>query len=242
MKQAILLLALATVTSLASAEVTETIDQTYALPADGVIRLSTQNGTVDIKAWDRAEVHLVAVKRADSAEELARIKVGIESQKNRLTIETTTGGRGRRGGSVHYTLQVPAGATLDRINAVNADVTIAGVRGRVQARTINGNVHMTGVIANSSLETDNGNVTAELGMVRGDSVKLATINGTCTLLVPGELNATVLAISGNGSVQSTVPLKVQRSTRNYLKGDFGEGGALIEANTVNGDVLIRRRA
>jgi Toastrack DUF4097 len=242
MKQAILLLALATVTSLASAEVTETIDQTYALAPDGVIRLSHQNGTVDIKAWDRAEVHVVAEKRAENAEELARINVGIDSQKNRLTIETKIEGRGRHDGSVHYTLQVPARAILDRINAVNADVTIAGVQGRVQARTVNGNLHMTGVTANSSLETENGNVTAELGMVRGDSVKLTTINGTCTLVVPAELDATVLAISGNGHVQSAVPLKVQRSTRNYLKGDFGEGGTLIEVNTVNGNVLIRRHA
>jgi hypothetical protein len=62
MKTIALLTSLLALTLVARAAVTETFTQSYPLTPDGVIHLDNVNGDIEITAWDKPEVSLVAEK------------------------------------------------------------------------------------------------------------------------------------------------------------------------------------
>ncbi|HYH85766.1 MAG TPA: hypothetical protein VEX60_09795, partial [Pyrinomonadaceae bacterium] len=122
-------------------ELTEEFHQTYPLAADGSVSLSNINGDVRVVAWDRAEVKVDAVKRAYMQERLREAKIRVDASASRIEIKTDYpeyrwSGRHEQWenpASIEYTLTVPRGARLDRINLVNGALNIEGLSGAVQA-------------------------------------------------------------------------------------------------------------
>ena len=156
MKTIALLASLFVLASATRASVTEKFTQTYPLTADGVIHLENINGDIQIAAWDQPGVSLVAEKRARDDEELKRIELIIEAQPAHLSIRTKYTKKSgwsffgnNNQGSVHYTLLVPAGVQLDKIDSVNSDITVKGVHGTVNLNTVNGRIDASGLAANA---------------------------------------------------------------------------------------------
>jgi len=243
-----LLLLSAFATSVASADVTETIDETHPFAADGVIRVSNINGSVDITAWDQEEISVTAVKKGKTQSDLDRIEVIIEAQPDRLVIATKQERRpwwlwwkpGPKG-SVRYTLRVPATVTLEKISTVNSNVAIDGVTGLVRANTVNGRVEAYGLAASATLTTVNGGTIAAFDRVPEDAhIKLSTVNGSCEVRLPAGVNARLDASTVNGSVRCDFPVAATKSTKKKVQGTLGDGGtAAIDLSTVNGSVSIR---
>jgi hypothetical protein len=231
----------------AAADVTKTIENTYAFSADGVITLSNVNGKIEITGWDRNEVSLVAELRAKSQEDLDRISVAIDAQPARLSVETkyekrisSWWGGGSTNGSVNYTLKVPAGARLESVHTVNSSVRIAGVIGPVNAHTVNGSINATGLAADAELETVNGSIDAGFTKVAASDIRVHTVNGSCELELPGNTNGRLSAGTVNGRVRSDLPVTIEKSKRNSLRGTLGTGtGATIDLGSVNGSITIR---
>ena len=196
--------------SAASGAVTETIRQTHPLAADGAITLSNVNGTITITAWDRNEVAIEAVKKAENAEDLARIHVNIDAQPARLAITTEHEkswplGRNIRG-EVAYTLRVPAGARLEKVESVNATITVAGMRAPVTLRTVNGGIRVTDLLGSAELHAVNGSLYVEFAGLPADAhATLETINGGCELALPADAGARIDARTINGGVTATCP-------------------------------------
>jgi len=88
MKTLATLLSLTLACSAAFADVTETIEKSIPLSPKGSIELGNVNGSIEISAWDKNELSLVAEKRAKSDEDLQRIEVKIDETPDRITIET----------------------------------------------------------------------------------------------------------------------------------------------------------
>jgi hypothetical protein len=231
----------------ASADVTKTIENTYPFAADGVVTLSNVNGGIEITAWDRNEVSFVAELRAKEQEDLDRISVIIDAQPARLAIETkyekrasSWWGNNSTNGSVRYTLKVPAGVRLESIRTVNSSVRIAGVTGPVNAHTVNGSINASGLAANAELETVNGSIDAGFSKIaEASGIRLNTVNGSCELALPQGTNARLEAGTVNGRVRSDLPMTVDKSSRNKLRGTMGSGGASIDLGSVNGSITIR---
>lgn len=237
-------------TGLACAAVTETFSQTYPLAADGAIELDNVNGDVTITAWDRNEVALEAEKRGKTEDDLKRMTIEIDAQPAKLTIKTRyektrdrsffgDGGRG----SVRYTLKVPSGARLGRIEAVNSDIEVSGVRGPVNLETVNGRIEATGLAGDAAIESVNGSLRAEYDEVRNvRSVKLGSVNGQATVVLPKGASANVEARSFNGRTSVEQAIKLSRSGRRSLAGQIGDGaGPAIVARTTNGSISIREK-
>jgi hypothetical protein len=114
-------LLIALLATAASGAVTETISQTHPLAADGTIALSNVNGTISITAWDRNEVAIEAVKKAENAEDLARIQVKIDAQPTRLTVTIEQAAR--------------SGAAPEEVlEAIEVGIEMGGGRATVSAR------------------------------------------------------------------------------------------------------------
>lgn len=237
------LLALAPV---ARATVTETITKSFPLAADGTVHLDNVNGDIDITAWDKAEVSLVAEKRAKTDDDLHKVSIEIDSAPAKLSIHTKYEKTGwfhsNVNASVRYKLMVPAGAQLHKIDSVNSDITVTGVRGRVDLDTVNGRITATGLAADAQLESVNGSLTAEFASLDGvQNVKLDSVNGRATVALPKGAGARIDADSVNGGVNIDQLVKLGKVHRHSLSGQIGGGGPDISLETVNGSISIKEK-
>ncbi len=243
----------------ARATVTETFKQTYPLAADGVIHLENVNGDITITAWDKNEVSVEAEKRAKNDEELQQIKLLISSSNwdvngrstSKLTIKTVYPkahfgflwfGGGSTNASVRYRLLVPAGARLEKIDSVNSDITVTGVRGSVDLDTVNGRITATGLAADARLDSVNGSLDAEFASLDGvQKVKLDSVNGRASVVLPKGAGARIDADSVNGGVSIDQAVTLGKIHRHSLTGQIGRGGPDISLDTVNGGISIKEK-
>lgn len=242
------LLALACAT-LASASVTETFKQTYPLAADGTVSLDSVNGTVDIVAWDRNEVSLEAEKRSPDEDNLKRIHIDVDTTPGRIAIKTRYekkhgflwfGGNVR--GEVRYKLMVPAGISLDKIDVVNADITVEGVKGPVHLEAVNGSITARGLASAGRFDTVNGSIKADYDSFKfAGKVVLDTVNGSCHILVPKDAGFELSAESVNGRIHCDLPITLERSGNHHLRGTVGKGGPQLKLDSVNGSLTVNSK-
>jgi Putative adhesin len=247
MKSIVLLSLLAASASLACASVTEPFKQTYPLAADGVIQLENVNGDIEIVAWDKPEVSLDAEKKAKDDDELKRISIVIDASPARLSIKTKYEKKksflgNNSGGTVRYKLMVPAGVQLRKIESVNSDIKISGVRGSVDLETVNGRIEADGLAADAKLDSVNGNLDATFVSLAGvQAVKLDSVNGRVKVTLPKGASAKIKTSSVNGSAQIDQAIKLSNSSHHNLAGEIGTGGPTIVLDTVNGGMAVREK-
>lgn len=229
----------------AGATVTENFKQSYPLAANGTIHLDNVNGDIDIVAWDKAEVSLEAEKKGKTDADLAKVTLEIDASASKLSIKTKyakTGLFGSVNASVRYKLMVPAGVRLEKINSVNSDITVTGVRGAVDLDTVNGRITATGLASDARLDSVNGTLSAEFASLEGvRKVKLDSVNGRASVTLPKGASARIDADSVNGSVSVDQQVKLGKMRRHSLDAEIGTGGPDISIETVNGSIAIREK-
>lgn len=248
---ALLLASTVFATSLALGKVTEAFAETHPLAANGSVSLNNLNGDVEIVAWDRDEVSIEAEKSARDEEALKRISIVVEAEADRITIKTKHakadddswwGRRKTGGGSVRYTLRVPASLARLKVDVMNSDVTTGGVAREIKIATMNGRIVANGLTGNAKFDTMNGSIRAKFDRLgAGQTVSLDTMNGSCTVEVPAEASARITASTMNGRVRSELPVTVEKSTRRSLRGALGAGEGKLELDSMNGSLTIRAR-
>lgn len=248
MKTSFLLIPALTLSLLTAAvgSVTENFSQTYPLNADGTVSLDNINGPVEIIAWDKNEVSIEAIKQASDDEALKHIQIMVEATPSRLTIKTEhdTSWKfwDRFNANVRYTVHVPVGAALNKINSVNASITVTGVHGSVNLDTVNGSITATGLRGDARLDSVNGNLSAEfesLDAVR--NVKLESVNGRAEISLPKGASASITTRSVNGSTQVDQAIKLEKSGKLGVAGQIGTGGPAVSLKTVNGGIAVREK-
>ena len=233
--------------ALARATVTETFAKTYPLASDGSIRLENVNGSIEITGWDKNEVSLEAETRAKTDEDLKKVHLRIEDTPNTLSIKAEYEKKsGWFGGtvdaSVHFKLMVPAGARLEKIESVNSDIMVAGIRGPVRLATVNGRVQATGLAADTKMESVNGRLDAEFASVgAAGEVKLESVNGSVELVLPHDAGANLRTSTVNGGISVEQAIKLSNSSHHNLAGQIGTGGPAVSIETVNGGIKIREK-
>lgn len=233
-------------------ELREEFHRTYPLAASGRVSLENINGTVRIVAWDRNEVKVDAVKRAYTAERLAEAEIRIDANADSIRIKTkypedrtewNDGDRRYRNpASVDYTLTVPRGAQLDRVQLINGPLEIEGVRGDVDAGSVNGRVTARGLVGRAHLSVVNGPLEATFDRFdEAKSVELSSVNGPVTLSVPSDANAEIRVSTLHGGISNDFGLPVRRGRfiGQEMAGRLGGGGTFVKLSSVNGPVNVR---
>jgi len=223
------------------AEVTETVERTVSLAADGRVQVEGINGSIQVRAWDRNEVHVVAHKKASDAEALAEIEVDINSSGDRVSIESELPGGWGKNASVSYEISVPAAAAAE-IESVNGSISIQGVTGGIDVEAVNGSVEVEAAAGPVSIETVNGKQTVGFVAVGQDgSGSFESVNGSVTVFLPGSVEGSFQAETVNGKIQTDFPLHVEKAKwgpSSSLEGRLGSGSAEFSFETVNGRVRI----
>lgn len=232
-------------------ELTEEFHQTYPLAENGSVSLSNINGDVRVVAWDRAEVKVDAVKRAYVQERLREAEIRVDAGSSRIEIETEyTEQRwsGRHENwenptSIEYTLTVPRGARLEKIDLVNGSLNIEGMAGFVRASSVNGRVAASGLTGAVSLSVVNGKLEATLDKLnQSGTVSLSSVNGSIIVTLPSDTSATVRASTIHGQIGNdfNLPVREGEHVGRNLEGRLGQGGARVRLDNVNGSITIRR--
>ena len=233
-------------------ELTEEFHQSYALSATGRVSIANINGDVHIRAWDRNEVKVDAVKRAYSPQRLSEVTIDVNSSADSVIIKTKypernltfeTRNRENNPASVEYTLTVPRGASINSAELVNGSLDIEGVKGDVRVSLVNGELKAGGLGGEVKLSTVNG--TQEVNVTTLDEAKsltLNSVNGPIVLIVPSGANAQVRASTVHGAITNDFGLTVNEGqyVGRDLTGQIGSGGPRIRLNNVNGSIAIKR--
>ncbi len=231
---------------------TEEFHKTYPLAATGRVSLANINGAVKITGWDRNEVKLDAVKSADAKEKLPKIEIRVDAQPDSIRIKTKYTDCEDHGcnnpGNVEYTLMVPRGARLDRIELVNGSLTLDQLNGEVRATSVNGRVNGTNLGGRTDLSTVNGAVEAAFAPATTKStepVRLHSVNGHVQVTIPSDASVEIAAHTLNGHIANDFDLPVDRpryGPGSRLEGRLADGGARFDLETVNGSIDIRHAA
>jgi hypothetical protein len=228
-----------------AADFTEQFEKTYPVTANVRVSLKDVNGSVEINAWDRNEVKIVATKHANSQEKLARLKIDVQASKDSVAIETKLPeGTNNNPGAVEYVIQVPRTARLDKIETVNGKVDVSGISGAVHASSVNGRVTGRGLTGDIDLSTVNGKVDCEaVDFAGAHTVKLSTVNGSVELSMPRDANAHLTASTVHGGIHSDFgsPSRTGFVGAN-LDTTIGSGGAHVDLSSVNGGISIHSGA
>ena len=235
---------------------TERLEKTFPLNSNGRVSVSNVNGSINMIAWDRNEVKLVAIKHADTKEHLSDVNIKIDARPDYFSVESDYGDeRGWKTDSdrrwrnndrvtVEYELSVPRGAMLNEIETVNGSVSVNDFSNMVKVSAVNGAVRAGNLRGTADLSTVNGEVFADFDrLASGSKIALETVNGRVTLTIPSDSSADVKAESLNGQITNDFGLENRKGkyVGNSLHGRLGGGEVAIKLESVNGQLAVKRK-
>jgi len=226
----------------ASDMVTEEFHRTVPLSANGRVSLGNVNGNVTITGWERNEVQIDAVKKADSQQKLEEAKIEVDAGSDYVRIRTRYPEHhtNNNPATVTYELHVPRSARLDSIDLVNGSLEISQVSGEVRSSLVNGSTKIHDLAGRAHLSSVNGTIAANYRTLDNVSdIELKSVNGSVQLGLPSAPNADVTVSNVNGGISTDFPLTVQgKFMGRHIDGRLGNGGTRIEISNVNGSVHI----
>ena len=226
-----------------SDKVSEEVRRNLPLTADGEFELENINGSVEIEAWDRNEVEIVATKRAADQETLDMIEIVIEHTPTRISVETELPKGWHRSGSVSYIVKTPRGARIDA-DTVNGSMHIRGAEGPLDVASVNGAVEVMGAAGPVAAKTVNGSLKVDYARTPvngGHSYK--SVNGAIRVALPGDVSGRFEGDTVNGGIETDFPLQVHKAKygpKRSMSGTLGSGGPDFDFQTVNGSIKVLR--
>lgn len=187
------------------------------------VRLSTFDGSIEIRPWDRAEVQVIVEKRASTKEAAADIDVRSEQNGNQVTIEVkapkTSGFHFNTMRSARLIVSLPATSDI-LARSGDGSIDIGGVGGRLELRSGDGSIRGRDLNGNVTVHTGDGSI--RLDGVHG---ALNVDTGDGSIVVAGQLTS-VRARSGDGSVS------IRAQSGSTPSGDWdittGDGSVTVE--------------
>ena len=257
MKRTTILAAVAAVAVLAGPALAAREDFHWAgkVAAGAAIEIKGVNGAIVATGAPGGDVEVTATKKGRKSDP-AEVKIEVVEHAGGVTIcsvypssgtpnECQPGHGGRMNVrdndvNVEFRVKVPAGVRFVG-RTVNGSIEASGIAADAEAHTVNGGVELDAA-GTARAETVNGGITARLG--RADwtgALKLKTVNGGIDVVMPAGLSADVKASTVNGDIQTDFPLTVTgRISRRRIEGTIGSGGRLLEMETVNGGIELRK--
>jgi len=241
----------------------ETLEETFkkSIPVENQERLliQNQNGDIEIRAWDRDEVEIIAYKKVKAGSPNAarrymdKLEIDIEDDGTTVSVYTRFPDQdrdegsifswllnlGSKSASVDYEVHVPMKFNLD-IRSTNGNIMVDDCAGEFDLETTNGNMQAENVKGAARCKTTNGSITMFFQEVFDNSdMSFYSTNGSVKLYLPESLNAILKARTTNGSVDCDLPMHdAEWESKRKLEAVINEGGPLIYIRTTNGTIRI----
>ena len=193
---------LAAIAGPASAQ--QTINKRATVLPDATIEVSNVQGSVEVTAWDRNEVELVAALENDEDE----LKFEATDRHVRIEVDRPHGRYDHDDeDDANLTLHVPQGARLI-IDTVSAVITIVGVRGEQSLESVSGEVETQVFDSPVSLSSVSGEIIAT-GHGGKAEVSTENVSGSTTVTgIRGNYSGEVVSGSINANIAAAERLDV----------------------------------
>ncbi len=206
------------------------VEELRSMSPDGLVQVENLAGSVEIRAWDKAEV-LITGELGDSVEELqivessSGLQVIVRNHQNQRNVDES-----------NLQLNVPINASLE-VQGVSADISVEGLESeRLILESVSGDIEVSAQTQVLEAESISGDVTF-VGHTLRASVE--SVSGEITLQgVEGEFKATT--VSGDLQLSGT---NINRGRFETVSGDLEieldltESGRL-KAESMSGDLKL----
>jgi len=231
-------------------KVVEREEKRFSTGSSPDLNLSTFDGSIEIRSWDKPEVEVVIEKHAASKEAAAMIEVHADQQGDKVTVDVKTQ---KIGGFIHFNnsrsakliVSAPAGSNVaarsgdgsidieritGRLDLRSGDGSIRGSRlsGDVKAHTGDGSIKLEGVAGALDVETGDGGVAVSGKMTR---VRVRTGDGSVTVRADAGS-----AAEGDWDISTgdgSVTLELPDGFNAELDAHTGDGGIRLSDITVS---------
>jgi DUF4097 and DUF4098 domain-containing protein YvlB len=214
-------------------------------PSRSIAMEGLRNGGVSVTGWTRdsmvvrTRIRVTARSQSEARNIASQIRTVIRGSD--VIVEGPRNDEDAQWNASLYAM-VPQRSDL-RLETRNGPVSIADVRGNIDATTSNGPLSLSDLGGTVRARTTNGPLTISLTGNRWDGTGLEarTTNGPLTISVPEGYNAHLEAGTTNGPVSLGFPITVVGRITRDISTDLGSGGPTIRATTTNGPLSIRRK-
>jgi hypothetical protein len=238
--------------ALGRVEATTTVTRVVA-PSGRTLVLDGFRGSVRLEATDEPTARLVFTKRGRGSDaEAARavadgIMVAEEGTDDAYTFTLEADEADRS--AVDVRGLVPAGVAV-RIDWKSGPVLLSGLEGPITVESQSGDVRVGGAAQGVQVSLRNGDVLAGFARLPADAtVRLKTLNGDVTLVVPSAARAAIHAETQAGPIRvpedgaggfsfAKQDLAVSGAGATF-EATLGDGGASVDLVTENGAVTLR---
>lgn len=215
------------------AQAAKPIDETRKLDARGSIEIENVKGRIEVRTWDKAEVH-IGGSLGDGVERFSidgsgdRLEVKVKYPNNSGNSEPTT-----------LLLKVPTLASLS-IDGVAVAIDVVGTAGReLEIDSVSGEVTAAGAPESADIQSVSGQLRLNLNSA---SVDVESVSGDITLRGRLTGDVDVETVSGNIDIDSR-DQRARRIDTSTVSGDAAIRGALadggkISAESVSGDIRV----
>ncbi|HSJ15228.1 MAG TPA: hypothetical protein VK939_12480 [Longimicrobiales bacterium] len=210
-------------------------DTTFNVPASGSVAIENFGGSVNVRAWDRAQMRVRARHSSRTALEIdvrgARVDIDVSGRMGpgQAEIEVTVPrAYGVRIEGVNTEINVDGANGELNLETVNGNITVRGGRGRIQAESIQGAVRLED--ANGRIQVSSTNQGIRLRNVVGD-ISAESVNGA--ILMYGVDSRAVAAETVNGAIEF--------EGRIYDNGHYGlatHNGRIVMAMPANANANV----
>jgi hypothetical protein len=213
----------------------------YSLASNGRVVVQNLYGDVEITAWDRDEVLVIATKHSADPRRLDDAQVIVDSSSSLVSIHTQyTGADAEHPASVEYHIMVPRRANLEQVRLINGGLSINGMAGPVKASSVNGSIRAYKLEGEAELSTVNGRLEANFHRVsKCNAISLKSVNGPIRVSLPAGAGATVSAQNLSGGIDADFGRPWRASNGHRLEASVNGGGAAIRLQNVNGGISIQ---
>ena len=209
----------------------ESFERKVDATADGEVVISNVSGTIDVRGWDRNEVHVSGEIGGDVE------RVDVSSSGGRTTIKVILPHGSNHDSSADLEIQVPKMSSVE-VSAVSADVTSRGVLGTQRLKSVSGEITADVAGDDSDLRSVSGDVTVR-GSGKPLRLRVSSVSGNLDLSnVAGKLE--LVTVSGDARVQMLDASEVRGKTTSgslNLRARLTKD-ARVDAEAVSGDLTL----
>ena len=238
----------------------------FAVSGKPDVALSTFDGSIEIRPWDKPDVQVVIEKRGRDKDDIGEIEVRAEQNGNHVEI-TVTQPRHAHGfnfasRSAKLIVSLPASSDVSaksgdgsidvervagHVQLRSGDGSIRGrmLGGDVEANTGDGSITIDGKLTGLRVRTGDGSVTihADSGSSSSTDWDIVTGDGSVTLEVPDGFGAELDAHTGDGGINMrdvTLSNVSGQIGKHSLRGRLGAGGRAVRVRTGDGSITLKR--
>jgi len=232
------------------------------------VALTTFDGSIEIRPWDKPDVEVVIEKRGRDHADVAEIEVKAEQHGNRIEVGIVQPKR-EHGFNLHFgnrsarlIVSMPASSDVTaksgdgsieieriagRVQLRSGDGSIRGTMlgGDVDANTGDGSIKLDGKLTGLQVHTGDGSVTihADSGSAPSGDWSITTGDGSVTLELPEDFGAELDAHTGDGSIRMhdlTLSNVTGTIGKSTVRGRLGNGGHAVKVRTGDGSITLRK--